>query len=55
MTKGFVATALMMLVEASQLGLDELLARFRPGLPDAWNEVTVRRLLTHTSGLRLFQ
>jgi D-alanyl-D-alanine carboxypeptidase len=46
MTKGFVAAAIMVLVEAGKLNLNESLARFRPGLPDAWNEVTVRRL-TH--------
>ncbi len=51
MTKGFTAAAIMLLVEAGKLSLDESLARFRPGLPDAWQAVTVRRLLTHTSGI----
>lgn len=50
MTKGFTAAAIMLLVEAGKLSLDEPLTRFRPGLPDAWQTVTVRRLLTHTSG-----
>lgn len=51
MTKGFTAAAIMLLVAEGKLSLDESLARFRPGLPDAWQTVTVRRLLTHTSGI----
>lgn len=50
-TKGFTAAAIMLLVAEGKLSLDESLARFRPGLPDAWQTVTVRRLLTHTSGI----
>jgi len=51
MTKGFTATAIMLLAAEGKLSLDESLARFRPGLPDDWQAVTVRRLLTHTSGV----
>ena len=50
-TKGFTAAAILLLVAEGKLSLDESLARFRPGLPDAWQTVTVRRLLTHTSGI----
>jgi D-alanyl-D-alanine carboxypeptidase len=51
MTKGFTAAAIMLLVEAGKLNLDEPLARFRANLPDAWQAITVRRMLTHTSGI----
>ena len=51
MTKGFTAAAIMLLVTDGKLSLDESLARFRPGLPAVWNAVTVRRLITHTSGI----
>ena len=51
MTKGFTAAAIMLLVAAGELSLDEGLSRFRADLPDAWAAVTVRRLITHTSGI----
>jgi len=51
MTKGFTATAIMLLVAAGKLSLDESLSRFRADLPEAWQAITVRRLITHTSGI----
>jgi CubicO group peptidase (beta-lactamase class C family) len=51
MTKQFTATAVMMLVEEGKLGLDERIATRLAGIPNAWKEVTVRHLLTHTSGI----
>ncbi len=51
-TKQFTATAIMMLVEEGKIGLDEKIPAYLSGLPDAWKEVTVRQLLTHTSGIK---
>jgi len=51
LTKQFTATAIMMLVEEGKLGLDEKIHRRLAGLPHAWKDVTVRHLLTHTSGI----
>lgn len=51
MTKGFTAAAIMRLVADGKLSLDESLVRFRPGLPDDWQAVTVWRLITHMSGV----
>ncbi len=51
MTKGFTAAAIMLLVAAGKLSLDESLARFRTDLPEAWQAITVRHLITHTSGI----
>jgi D-alanyl-D-alanine carboxypeptidase len=51
-TKSLVATTLMMLVEQGQLALEEKISHYLSDLPDAWEEVTVRHLLTHTSGIR---
>ena len=51
MTKGFTAAAIMLLVEAGKLSLDENLSRFRADLPDEWQAIAVRRLITHTSGI----
>jgi CubicO group peptidase (beta-lactamase class C family) len=49
--KQFTATAVMMLVEEEKLGLDDKIAKFIPEAPATWNDVTVRSLLTHTSGI----
>ncbi|SFQ21734.1 serine hydrolase domain-containing protein [Hymenobacter arizonensis] len=50
-TKAFVGVAVMQLVEAGQLDLAAPISRYLTGLPAAWHPVTVRQLLTHTSGL----
>jgi D-alanyl-D-alanine carboxypeptidase len=51
MTKSFTATAVMMLVEEGRLGLDDKLTRHLGGLPAEWGDITIRHLLTHTSGV----
>ncbi|MBO0724740.1 MAG: beta-lactamase family protein [Blastocatellia bacterium] len=56
LTKPIVSTAAMILVERGQLSLEEPLTRrlpnFRPGLPNGERPtITIRQLLTHTSGL----
>src|SRR5262249_50821415 len=50
--KQFTATAVMMLVEEGKLALDDKISRYLDGTPPAWAEVTVRHLLTHTSGIK---
>lgn len=50
-TKQFTATAILMLVEQGKIRLEERITRALPGLPDAWHTVTVRELLSHTSGI----
>jgi CubicO group peptidase (beta-lactamase class C family) len=50
-TKQFTATAVMMLVEEGKLRLDDRLTSLLPGLPAAWEKITIRHLLTHTAGL----
>jgi len=48
-SKQFTATAILMLAEEGKLSLDDPVARFLPDLTRA-SEVTVRQLLSHTSG-----
>ena len=50
-TKAFVGVAVMQLVEAGKLDVAAPVSRYLPGLPATWQPVTVRQLLTHTSGL----
>jgi CubicO group peptidase (beta-lactamase class C family) len=49
--KQFTATAIMMLVQEGKVGLDEKISKYLGEVPEAWQEMTVRHLLTHTSGL----
>jgi CubicO group peptidase (beta-lactamase class C family) len=48
-SKQFTAAAILMLAEEHKLSLDDPVSRFAPALTRA-NEVTVRQLLSHTSG-----
>ena len=48
-SKQFTATAILMLQEQGKLSLDDKVARFIPDLTRA-KEVTIRQLLSHTSG-----
>lgn len=49
--KQFTATAAMMLVEEGKLNLEDKLTKYFPDGPDTWHNITVRHLLTHTSGM----
>jgi CubicO group peptidase (beta-lactamase class C family) len=50
-TKSFTAVAIMKLVEAGKLKLDNPIGPYLEGLPESWRMVKVRQLLGHTSGL----
>ncbi len=54
-TKQFTAMSVMMLVERKLLTLDTTLADIFPGFPSYGAGVTVRHLLTHTSGLVAYE
>jgi CubicO group peptidase (beta-lactamase class C family) len=49
--KQFTATAVMILVEEGKINLDDKLNKYFADAPEAWKNITVRHLLTHTSGL----
>ena len=49
--KQFTAMAVMMLVEEGKIGLDDRISKYLGEVPEAWGNVTVRHLLTHTGGL----
>lgn len=50
-TKPFTATMIMMLAENHRLSLDDLLCMHLPDCPAAWQEISIRQLLNHTSGI----
>ena len=49
--KQFTSMAVMMLVEEGRIGLEDHLTKYIPESPAAWKDVTIRQLLTHTSGI----
>ncbi len=49
--KQFTAAAVMLLVEDGKLSLDDPITRFLPDAPWRWHSITIRHLLTHTSGI----
>ncbi|MDB6033230.1 MAG: Beta-lactamase [Verrucomicrobiales bacterium] len=51
-TKQFTATLIMMLAEEKKLGLDDKITAYFTNAPLEWTNVTVRYLLTHTSGIK---
>lgn len=51
-TKQFTAAAVMMLVEEGKINLDDKLTKYFPEAPEPWSGITVRHLLTHTSGIQ---
>lgn len=53
-TKQFTAAAVMQLVEAGQIDIDASMTEYLPDYPAAGQDVTIRHLLTHTSGIKSY-
>jgi CubicO group peptidase (beta-lactamase class C family) len=50
-SKAVTAVGTMLLVDEGKVRLDDPVGNYLPGLPPAWHAITVRQLMTHTSGL----
>jgi D-alanyl-D-alanine carboxypeptidase len=50
-SKQFIATGIMLLVQEGRLGIDDPISKHLEGTPAAWKDITIRHLLTHTSGI----
>jgi len=50
MGKQFTAAAVMLLVEDGRLRLDDKITKYFASAPAHWQKITIRHLLTHTSG-----
>lgn len=50
--KQFTAAGIMLLVEDGTLRLDAPVGTYLPEAPAAWRDITIRHLLTHTSGIK---
>lgn len=54
-TKQFTAMAILMLQERGRLNVQDKICRYIRDCPDAWKEITIHQLLTHTSGIPDYQ
>ena len=50
-TKQFTAMAILILQERGKLNVQDKVKKYVPDAPKAWDEITIRHLLTHTSGI----
>jgi len=50
-SKQFIAAGIMLLVQDGKISVDDKLSKHLEGTPLAWQDITIRHLLTHTSGL----
>jgi CubicO group peptidase (beta-lactamase class C family) len=50
-TKQFTAAAVLLLVQEGRINLDDAISKYISSAPEAWKDITIRNLLTHTSGL----
>jgi CubicO group peptidase (beta-lactamase class C family) len=50
-SKQFIATGIMLLVQDERLSLDDPISKYLNDTPATWSRITIRHLLTHTSGI----
>jgi CubicO group peptidase (beta-lactamase class C family) len=50
-SKQFLATGIMLLYDEGKLSLDDKISKYLEGTPETWKDITLRHLLTHTSGI----
>jgi CubicO group peptidase (beta-lactamase class C family) len=51
LSKQFVAAGIMILVQDGRLHLSDSITNYLEDVPEAWKVITIRHLLTHTSGI----
>jgi CubicO group peptidase (beta-lactamase class C family) len=54
LTKQFTAAAVLLLEERGKLSVDDPIAKHLPNAPAAWAPITIRHLLSHSSGIPNF-
>ena len=50
--KTFTATAIMLLQKQGKLSINDPINKYLDSLPDEWKNITIKNLLTHTSGIK---
>jgi CubicO group peptidase (beta-lactamase class C family) len=51
-TKQFTAAGILLLAQDGKLSVDDKISQYLKDTPDAWANITIRHLLTHTSGIK---
>ena len=51
-TKQFTTAGILVLAQEGKLSVDDKIAGHLKGAPTSWRQITIRHLLTHTSGLK---
>jgi D-alanyl-D-alanine carboxypeptidase len=52
LTKQFTAACILLLTQDGKLSLDDLISKHLANTPPGWSNITIRHLLTHTSGIK---
>ena len=52
LSKQFFTTAIMKLMEEGKLSIEDSVHKFFPDAPETWRPITIKNLMTHTSGLQ---
>src|SRR5687767_13045572 len=50
-SKQFIAAGIMLLVQDGRIAVGDRISKYLETAPQAWQPITIRHLLTHTSGL----
>lgn len=53
-TKQFTAAGILLLQEEGKLSVDDKISKFFPEIPASWTNISVRHLLSHTSGIKSY-
>ena len=53
-TKQLTAAGILLLQQEGKLSIDDKISKHLSGIPAAWTNITVRHLLTHTSGIKSY-
>jgi CubicO group peptidase (beta-lactamase class C family) len=53
-TKQFTAAGILLLAQEGKLSVDDNISKYLKDTPEAWRNVTIRHLLTHTSGIKSY-
>ena len=53
-TKQFTAAGILLLQQRGKLSVQDPITKYLPTAPGAWTNITIRHLLTHTSGIKSY-
>jgi CubicO group peptidase (beta-lactamase class C family) len=53
-TKQFTAACILLLAQEGKLSVDDPISRYLTNTPPSWSKITLRHLLTHTSGVKTY-